>query len=129
MARTRHIGKNSPMIMLSAGLALLTTAGLTLIWGLSYRSSLRHTRKQEAYQTALQLLDRMIINDPTNAMAYWQKGEVYEALGMHDKALQYYRVAHEMCPRAYAYFEFSSAYERLKTNLRRQPARQLLGKI
>jgi len=79
--------------------------------------SSRHTRQAEAYRTALQLLDRMILEDPTNAMAFWQKGEVHEALGLHDRALRFYKVAHEMCPRAYNYHDFVNAYDRLKENL------------
>ena len=83
-----------------------------------YRSSKRTSRTLAEYQMALRLLDQMIQKDPTNAMAFWQKGEVYEAMAMPDRAVRYYLLAHQMCPRAYAYHEYSSAYERLKDNLR-----------
>jgi tetratricopeptide (TPR) repeat protein len=99
-------------------IVLLVTAAVILYWAIQYRSSRHIIRNHEDYQTALGLLDKMIVRDPTNAMAFWQKGEVYEAMGMHEHALKHYKVAHQMCPRAYAYNEFTEAYERVKENLK-----------
>ena len=56
----------------------------------------------------------MILLDPTNAMAFWQKGEIYEAMGLPERALRFYRVAHQMCPRAYANHHLTYVSARLE---------------
>ncbi len=108
------LAQNKVMITI----ALTVGAGIFLFLIRRYRASVQSMRMNRDYEIALELLDQMIRRDPTNAMAFWQKGEVYEAMDMPQRALQYYSVAHRMCPRAYAYHHYSEAYDRLKENLK-----------
>jgi len=104
---------------MQAAWLILIAAGIGVLFlMLQYRSFRRRLRKRNAYRVAIRLLDRMIEVDPSNAMAVWQKGEVYEAMGMHDRALRLYQTAHNMSPRAYAYRDLSDAHDRIKANLK-----------
>ena len=58
-------------------------------------------------------LDQMIRVDPGNAIAFWEKGQLHEAMGHHEQALRLYRTAHLMCPKAYSTGDYVDAYERL----------------
>ena len=121
MASTAQKSQNIPTMTLDMQISwvLLGLTGIIITFLMfQYRSLRRDWRKRNNYRTAIRLLDRMIEVDPTNALAVWQKGETYEAMGMHDHALRFYRRAHEMCPRAYAYHNISDAYDRLKGNLK-----------
>ncbi len=93
------------------------------------RKTYRHTKKIETYHLALRMLDDIIARDPGNAMAFWQKGEVYEAMERADQAIRFYQAAHNLCPRAYGSQEFTSAYERLKGNMKFKPAIRNLSRV
>ena len=112
-----HMAQNYLMI----GIVLAAAAFAFLFLIQRYRLSKRQLRTEKEYQMALKLLDQLIRQDPTNAMAFWQKGQVYEAMGKHDRAIRFYHVAHQMCPRAYAYQSYWEAYDRLKGNLKLKP--------
>ena len=111
---------------MSAWIIAPVTVSFGLLLLRRYLAAKRQAQRLENYQTAIRILDQMILRDPTNAMAFWQKGEVYEIMGMPDRALKHYQVAHRMCPRAYSYHDYSDAYERIKGNPSLKPASKTL---
>src|SRR5262249_17273460 len=61
---------------------LLVLSIISIRWLKRDRQNLQRSKDLQDYRLALQLLQQMILQDPTNAQAYWQMGQVYEAMGM-----------------------------------------------
>jgi tetratricopeptide (TPR) repeat protein len=96
------------------GIFLLIATGLAVLVVLrKAKTSRRVMTHRVQYQKRIEQLDMAIRRDPTNAMALWQKGEIYEALGHPEQALRFYRSAHVMCPKIYSTGDYTEAYVRI----------------
>ncbi len=79
--------------------AVLILASGWLIWLVRARranESNQHYLELEKQLRALKFLDEMAKRYPGRSSVYWEKGKIYEALGRHEEALQYYQVAQQI---------------------------------
>lgn len=96
------------------GVFLLASVGLAVILALrNFHISKRQSAQHGDCQRALDVLDKMIQSDPSNALAIWQKGEIYEAMGNAEMAIRSFRTAHTLCPKAYSTGDYRDAFVRV----------------
>jgi tetratricopeptide (TPR) repeat protein len=91
--------------------------GLTAVVFVLRKFNMRQQQVQRTSDLLARInhLDQIIRVDPSNAIAFWEKGQLHEAMGHHEQALRLYRTAHLMCPKAYSTGDYVDAYERLST--------------
>jgi tetratricopeptide (TPR) repeat protein len=85
------------------GLCVVLTLGLVggLILSIitrKKRDAQKRSLELQKYQKYLQTLDQMILLNPSNAKTYWQKGQIYEAMGKREEALPLYQMANTLSP-------------------------------
>ena len=113
--------------------ALAGTLGAGVALYAAHRRSLQVARKIREYEAHLHRLNRMLLNDPGDAAAVWEKGHLYEAMGRQAQALHCYRIAHRMSSRTYTSGDYLEACERVhkrgaKTNLRYETQSRLISR-
>jgi len=98
------------------GGSLLVAVGVLLIHRTAGRWSESKRRDQNLHKhlEALRFLDQMMERYPGRSSVFWEKGKIYEAMGMPEEALRYYQIAQSNSPTIYSTGQYLTTVQRLR---------------